>query len=118
MIHAFEALSSRQRVREIAAKAHADERTVKRVLKGEWKRTNAEERILAAMEELGVSMPLATVPRIPTPAPPAPAHQEPPPAPEPTPPAVALPPKPRQSLQRVRLVEEGPDGQDAPVHVA
>jgi hypothetical protein len=61
VIPAFEALHSRQRVREIAAKAHADERTVKRVLRGEWKHNNAEERILEAMEELGVRRPLGIV---------------------------------------------------------
>jgi DNA-binding LacI/PurR family transcriptional regulator len=61
VISAFDALHSRQRVREIAARAHADERTVKRVLRGEWKHNNAEERILAAMEELGVRRPLGIV---------------------------------------------------------
>lgn len=61
MISAIEALQSRQKVREIAARARADERTVKRVLRGEWKRNSAEERILGAMEELGIRKPLGIV---------------------------------------------------------
>lgn len=61
MIAAFEALGSRQKIREIAAKARADERTVKRVLRGEWKHNSAEERILMAMGELGIRRPLGIV---------------------------------------------------------
>ena len=51
---AAEALARPQIRREIAAKAKADDRTVKRVLRGEGTRNSAWERVTEAMAALGV----------------------------------------------------------------
>jgi plasmid stabilization system protein ParE len=50
---------SRQKIREIAAKAKADDRTVKRVLRGAGGRNSAWERVVEAMAALGVEQPPA-----------------------------------------------------------
>jgi len=54
---AFDALQSRQKVREIAAKARADERTVRRVLRGEGPRNAAYERVVEAMAAVSTDPP-------------------------------------------------------------
>ena len=56
---AAEALSRPQMRREIAAKAKADERTVKRVLRGQGNRNSAWERVTESMVALGVDPPPA-----------------------------------------------------------
>ena len=63
---AAEALVRAQVRRELAARAKADDRTVKRVLQGLGKQNSAWERITEAMAALGVERPaparLASVP--------------------------------------------------------
>lgn len=48
---------SPQAVREIAAKAKADVKTVKRVLGGLPTKATPRERVLRAMTELGIALP-------------------------------------------------------------
>ena len=54
---AADALGRPQVRREIGAKAKADDRTVKRVLRGEGPRNGAWERVAEAMEKRGVDLP-------------------------------------------------------------
>ena len=57
-----EALARPQVRREISAKAKADDRTVKRVLRGEGGRNSAWERVVEAMTALGVEHPQPELP--------------------------------------------------------
>jgi hypothetical protein len=65
-VTAAEALTRAQIRREIAAKAKADDRTVKRVLRGEGTRNSAWERVTEAMASLGIDQALPKLTSVPS----------------------------------------------------